>query len=118
MQDHNLQELSPISPIQYYILFVLIGNTMHGYEIMQEIEKQMGKATPTATLYRVLRRMLRGNLIKTVDSPNPQEDDPRRRYYQITNYGQKIFETQTQQWKELTKKAEKRIQGEAEQASI
>jgi len=110
MQD-NLKHLLPVSPLQYYILLVLVGKTLHGYQIMQEVEKQMGKATPTATLYRILRRMLQEGLIEIEDSPRPEPNDPRRRYYRLTNYGQRVFKAQTHQYRELTKKAEKCLRG-------
>ena len=79
-----------LTPAMFNILVVLSGGEKHGYAILREIaEMSEGRSRlgPTS-LYRTIRTMLELGLIKELaDSPGPENDDERRRYYRLTQTG-------------------------------
>ena len=83
----------PLTPAVLNILLSLANEELHGYGIMQEVEQRTGgkvKLGP-GTLYRSIKQMLSGGLIEESDErPDPELDDQRRRYYRLTNFGQRV----------------------------
>ena len=48
------------------------------------------------TLYGTIKRMLEAKLIEETDErPDPAMDDERRRYYQLTNFGERVAQAET-----------------------
>lgn len=63
---------------------------MHGYGLMSEIRALSGGAVTLGpgTLYGSIKRMLtQGLLVESADRPEADEDDERRRYYELTELG-------------------------------
>lgn len=88
------QSLLPLTPAIFHILLALLdGEQKHGYAIMQTIAEQSHHEitiVPT-TLYRSTKRMLEQGLVtETEGRPDPELDDERRRYYQLTNLGRQV----------------------------
>lgn len=87
------ETLLPLTPAVFNILLALADGERHGYSIMQEITSQThGKLRigPT-TLYRSIKHMLEDRLIVESDErPDPALDDERRRYYRLTDLGQRV----------------------------
>ncbi len=87
------EKLLPLTPAVFNILLALADGERHGYSIMQEISKQTQgrlRVGPT-TLYRSIKHMLEDGLIVESDErPDPALDDERRRYYRLTNLGQRV----------------------------
>ena len=84
--DHFL----PLTPVAFEILLALADGEQHGYSIMREVNRRSagGVSLHPGTLYRALARLLEGGLIEELDErPDPQNDDERRRYYQLTARG-------------------------------
>src|SRR5579872_1890536 len=83
----------PLTPAIFNILLALADGERHGYSIMQEIAAQTrGKLRigPT-TLYRSIKHMLEdGLIVETDERPDPALDDERRRYYRLTDLGQRV----------------------------
>ncbi len=77
-----------MSPQVLHILLVLSGRDLHGYGIIADIEARTDGAVvlTASTLYAALRRLLDAGLIQELDD-RPERDDPRRRYYRITDKG-------------------------------
>ncbi|HVB59839.1 MAG TPA: PadR family transcriptional regulator [Ktedonobacteraceae bacterium] len=89
----------PLTPAVFNILLTLVDGERHGYSIMQEIAAQTkGKLRigPT-TLYRSIKHMLEDGLIVEADErPDPVLDDERRRYYRLTDLGQRVAVAEAQ----------------------
>jgi DNA-binding PadR family transcriptional regulator len=92
--DSQQDDLVPLTPAVFHILLALADEDKHGYAIMREVavisdgKLQMGPGT----LYGSIKRMLRAGFIEESDErPDPELDDSRRRYYQITDFGRKIL---------------------------
>ena len=83
----------PLTPAIFNILLALADGERHGYSIMQEIAAQTrGKLRigPT-TLYRSIKHMIEdGLIVETDERPDPALDDERRRYYRLTDLGQRV----------------------------
>jgi len=89
----------PLTSAVFNILLALADGERHGYSIMQEIAAQTkGKLRigPT-TLYRSIKHMLEDGLIVEADErPDPALDDERRRYYRLTDLGQRVAVAEAQ----------------------
>lgn len=87
------ESLLPLTPAVFHILLALADGEKHGYAIMQEValitagDIKMGPGT----LYGSIKRMLAAGLINESDErPDPTLDDERRRYYQLTPFGEQV----------------------------
>ena len=82
----------PLTPAVFHILLALVDGEKHGYSIMKDVEQQTQgrlKFGP-GTLYGSIKRMLAAGLIVEADErPDPALDDERRRYYRLSELGQK-----------------------------
>ena len=85
---NRAQRHLPLSEPVFQILLSLADQRLHGYAVIQDIrERTGGELELTAsTLYAAIKRLLDHDLIKEVKAPST-DDDPRRRYYQITALG-------------------------------
>ncbi len=77
-----------VTPLTYEILLALADGDRHGYGIIKEIEGRAGAASAPSTgaLYLALQRMQGKGLIEEARE-RPIDDDPRRRYYRLTDEG-------------------------------
>ena len=105
------EDLLPLTPAVYYILFALADGERHGYSIMQEVGEitnqtvQMGPGT----LYGSIKRMLAANLIEeTEERPDSEIDDKRRRYYQLTPFGHRVLTLEAERLANLVQQAKAR----------
>jgi len=80
----------PLTPVAFEILLALADGERHGYSILQEVETRSGGAVSlhAGTLYRAIARLLESELIEeSKKSPDPAQEDERRRYYGLTSRG-------------------------------
>jgi DNA-binding PadR family transcriptional regulator len=101
----------PLTPAVFHILMALSGGDLHGYGIMKQIEADtQGKVKMgNGTLYGSLKRMLDAGLVeesgKRVD---PEMNDERRIYYQITTIGTKALTAELERYEQIVALAQKR----------
>jgi DNA-binding PadR family transcriptional regulator len=79
----------PLAPAFLHILLALAGEELHGYGIMQEINRQSEgryKLGP-GTLYDNLQRLVKQGLVEAADEA---PHDSRRRYYRLTSLGRRV----------------------------
>lgn len=105
--------LLPLTPAIFHILLVLADGEKHGYSIMQEVdtltEGQMTLAT--GTLYRSIKKLLQDGLIQEVPEsarPPESEDDERRRYYRLTDFGRRVVSAEARRLSNLVNIAQRR----------
>ncbi len=101
----------PLTPAVFHILLALSSGERHGYGIMKQVEADsQGKVNMGAgTLYGSLKRMLDAGLVKESDKRvDPELDDERRIYYQITDVGTKALAAELERYKHLVTLARKR----------
>ena len=90
MDKFRPESFLPLTPVAFEILLALADGEQHGYSIMREVERRSAGAVTLhpGTLYRALARLLESGLIAELEErPDPQNDDERRRYYQLTERG-------------------------------
>ena len=89
----DIDALLPLPTAVFHILVALADRDRHGYSIMQDVAARTdGKVRLSAgTLYSAIRRMLEQGLIAELrESPDPANDDERRRYYGLTRFGREV----------------------------
>jgi DNA-binding PadR family transcriptional regulator len=82
--------LLPLTPVAFEILLALAEEPLHGYAILQAVERRLDGLLPlrTGTLYRSLARLLEDELIE--EAGGSDSTDERRRCYRITAHGRKV----------------------------
>jgi DNA-binding PadR family transcriptional regulator len=98
----------PLTPAVFHILIALADGEAHGYAIMQEVsERSEGSVRlGPGTLYGAIGRLLHDGLIEECsERPDPEMDDERRRYYQLTNLGGGVLAAETQRLEGLVRAA-------------
>jgi DNA-binding PadR family transcriptional regulator len=100
----------PLTPLSMGILVALAGGDLHGYALLQELEREaLGGLVPgTGTLYAALQRMMEeGLIVESPDLPAPDEDQ-RRRYYRITREGRAAAAEESRRLAQLLETARQR----------
>ena len=94
----------PLTPAVLYLFLSLVDGPKHGYGIMKEIEAitngrvKMGPGT----LYGTIKRTLASSLIQETGArPDPEHDDERRRYYELTALGRDALAAETRRLSDL-----------------
>lgn len=90
----RVERFLPLKPAIFGILLALAGEPGHGYGLLGRLREQSGGAVDLGTgqLYRHLRRLLDDGWVDEVDPPRGGErDDPRRRYYRLTERGREVL---------------------------
>lgn len=93
MTKQNPEARLPLKRAEFHILLALAGGEQHGYSIMQEVESLTDGAIQLGpgTLYTAIKRMVDEGLIaESNNRPDPALDDQRRRYYKLTDFGQRV----------------------------
>src|SRR5579862_9779113 len=93
------QDLLPLTPPVFHILLALSEGERHGYAIMQDVAKDTGDSLQLGpgTLYGCLKRMLAARLVEESDErPDPDLDDERRRYYRLTDLGERTVRAEAE----------------------
>jgi DNA-binding PadR family transcriptional regulator len=96
----------PLTPAVFHILLALADGEKHGYSIMKDVEAQTngGLKMGPGTLYGSIKRMLTSGFIEEAEErPDPALDDERRRYYQLSNMGQKVLSAESQRLEQAVK---------------
>lgn len=108
VDDDAPESLLPLPPATFHILMALAEEDRHGYAIIQDVAMRTnGEVRLSAgTLYRSVQRMLEQGLIEETDErPAPEEDDERRRYYRITQFGSEVARAEARRLTELVRLA-------------
>lgn len=91
-----------LSQSEFYILLSLAIKSRHGYEIMKQVEQDSGRKglLGPGTLYGAIKRMLQAELIEEVAG-----DNPRRKYYILTEEGRKHLASELQRYNDAVELA-------------
>jgi len=104
MKD-RFDQFLPLSPAVLHILLALASEDRHGYGIMQEIARQSDgryKLGP-GTLYDNLQKLLDSGIVEEISRGSSK--DPRRRYYGLTGFGQRLLSTEITRLEGLVREA-------------
>lgn len=101
--EKPIADYLPLSQIMYHMLICLTDDSeRHGYAITMEVAERTRGAIDLdpGTCYGYLKKMLKAGLIYESDE-RPDEDDNRRRYYRLSDLGQKVVLAEYQRIKDL-----------------
>jgi DNA-binding PadR family transcriptional regulator len=102
---------TPLTPAVLHILLALSTQERHGYGIMKEVESDSrGKVKMgPGTLYGSIGRMIEAGLIRESDKRvDPEMDDERRVYYEITGPGREALAAELDRYRELVTVAKRK----------
>jgi DNA-binding PadR family transcriptional regulator len=108
VEEQDPHNLLPLTPAVLHVLLALADEERHGYGIMEEVEDRTGGEVRLGpgTLYGAIKRMLADGLIEESDErPDPELDDQRRRYYQITAFGRRVAGAEAERLQDLVNTA-------------
>ena len=101
----------PLTPAVFHILLALSSGERHGYGIMKQVEvdSQGRVSMGPGTLYGSLKRMLDAGLVRERDKRiDPEMDDERRIYYQITGAGAEALAAELERYQRIVAIAQQR----------
>lgn len=105
-----------LSKSGFLVLLALADRPRHGLAIVDRVEDasrgevRMGPGT----LYGTIHKLTAGGFIReTTAPPDPQDDDPRRRYYRLTPRGERALKAEATRLRALVNAAiDQRILGD------
>src|SRR6476646_2387963 len=109
LPDEDIASFLPLPTAVFHILVALADRDRHGYSIMQDVSARTdGKVRLSAgTLYSAVRRMLEQGLIEELrDSPDPDSEDQRRRYYRLTALGRQVALAEARRLRDMLSQAQ------------
>lgn len=94
----------PLTPAVLHILLALATEARHGYGIMKQVEADSRGTVKMGpgTLYGSLGRMAEAGMIRESDEKvDPEMDDERRVYYEISGLGRKLLAAELERYREV-----------------
>ena len=104
LSDDTIERLLPLHPEAFRILLVLRSGELHGYALVKELERDPGRPGRVlpANLYRRIRTLLdQGLIAESGRRPDPAVDDERRRYFRVTELGERVARAEARRLQEL-----------------
>ena len=106
--DPTPESFIPLPTATFHILLSLAAEDRHGYAIIQDVAARTGGEVrlSAGTLYRSIQRMLEQDLVIEVhERPAPEQDDERRRYYRLTEFGAAVARAEARRLVDLVRLA-------------
>lgn len=94
----------PLTPAVLHILLALSTGERHGYGIMKQVREDTQEKVNMGpgTLYGSLQRMTEAGLVRESDKKiDPEMDDSRRVYYEITGIGRKALASELERYRRV-----------------
>lgn len=82
----------------FHVLVALAEDDRHGYAILKAVSDRTSGAVElsTGTLYSMVKRLLAdGVIVESLRRPAAGEDDERRKYYRLTDFGRRVLAAET-----------------------
>ena len=96
-QGDDPKRFLPLTPASFHVLVALADCDKHGWAVMKEISMRTHgeiRLSP-GTLYGLVKRLLKEELIaESNERPPSHWDDHRRRYYRLTELGRRVAEAE------------------------
>ncbi len=103
---------APLTPAVLHILLALWGGERHGYGIMKQVEADSAgrvKMGP-GTLYGSIGRMTEAGLVReSAKRVDPEVDDERRIYYELTAAGRVALKAELNRYRGVVAVADGRL---------
>jgi len=82
--------------VEYCVLALLRDRQRYGFELVHELSAMDGMVTSEGTIYPLLSRLRREELVST--SWQESDSGPPRRYYRLTQAGQRALDEFSDEW--------------------
>ena len=86
-----------MTPVVFHVLLSLADGEVHAYGIMKDVSARTSGAISIGpgSLHFTLSKLLDAEMIEESSArPDPEIDDARRKYYQLTTYGRAVLESE------------------------
>lgn len=103
---------APLTPAVLHILLALSTGERHGYGIMKQVQAdtQGNAKMGPGTLYGSMNRMMEAGLIReSAKRIDPEMDDERRIYYELTPAGRAALQAELKRYRGVVAVAEGRL---------
>jgi DNA-binding PadR family transcriptional regulator len=103
---------APLTPAVLHILLALSTGKRHGYGIMKQIhaDSQGKMKMGPGTLYGSMGRMMEAGLVReSAKRADPEMDDERRIYYELTGAGRAALEAELDRYRGVVAVSEGRL---------
>jgi DNA-binding PadR family transcriptional regulator len=104
IDDNDPESFLPLPRDTFHILVSLADRERHGYSVMQDVAERTDGALrlSPSSLYAAIRRLLTQGLIaELAERPDPEHDDERRRYYELTPLGRRVAKAEARRLERL-----------------
>jgi DNA-binding PadR family transcriptional regulator len=104
IDDDDPGAFLPLPRDTFHILVSLADRERHGYSVMQDVAERTDGALrfSPSSLYASIKRLLGQGLISELEErPDPEHDDERRRYYQLTPLGRAVAKAEARRLERL-----------------
>ena len=85
--------------LELCILNAMRGERLYGYDIVRRLREIEGLVISEGTVYPILSRLKREGLVRT--DIEESKEGPARKYYQLTNSGQKMLTAMNGYWQAI-----------------
>lgn len=109
-QKPDKDDAAPMNPRVFMILLAFAEGSAHGYQVKKAVEERSGGRikVDAGSLYRSLAKLVdEGLVVESGERPDPQADDTRRRYYELTNKGRAVVSAEAARLAELVEYAKR-----------
>lgn len=96
--------------VEYCVLGLLARETMYGWQLATELT-ELGMIASIGTLYPLLSRLRERGLILAFQEQS--SSGPTRKYYRLTEQGERHLELFRQQWRPFTRAVDRTIERSA-----
>ncbi len=96
--------------LELCILAILSRGTRYGYDIVQALSGAEGLVIKEGTIYPLLNRLRNEGLVDAEWQPSPQ--GPKRKYYRLTDEGERRLITMRRQWQGFADDVERILVGD------
>ena len=114
----DINDLLPMSAVEFIVLLVLTDGASHGYAIVKEIEERTDGQISLlpGNLYAILQRLTETGVIARAQATSSNGADKRRRNYCITAFGREVAAAEAARMKRMVEAAAARnlIEGAAQ----
>lgn len=81
----------PLTDLAFSILVALKGRELHGYALLKDLRARTGRERlRTGTVYAALARLQEDGWVEESPEGHEPGEDPRRRYYRLTEAGARV----------------------------
>jgi len=86
------------NPTKLYVLLMLHESDMHGYQLIEEFKRRLGKKLSPGQIYPLLKLMMEKNLIDVYEEFQGKR---KRKIYTLTKKGKDFCEEKVEKLKEM-----------------